>query len=429
MNEFIGEITLDLDCRKTMPKISAGQFDKGRKYLIHITANGSTFLTSGSTVIIQGIHQDKSRFSAPCSLDNEGNVILVLSEDILSVSGFAYAKLVLSDSNKNYSTQVFIIDVDGSYEGDITADENYSIVNDFMNKLMTLFDLESPSDMLNTYPCIKEISEADLDIAVDRNTIYDVYSETGNHRDYLYRVMCISDSDSRVQYRFSANVITARRNIDTRIQGRNVVNNTWLAWSDWTSITADDFSPTAAVSKSGSQATITITDKNGTTTATISDGTTGATGPQGPKGDTPTAAELADDMYDELELDDYALKSKVGYASNYRNSVPAGQYYYTSDRKKMGIKVSEASQSSTDLDVVETYTDTEIDTKLNEKETVSNKSNNFSFYLTPTAEETAVEENQYPTVAQLKRFLSGTYYDIDEINAKIGNIETLLSQV
>ena len=35
---------------------------------------------------------------------------------------------------------------------------------------------------------------------------------------------------------------------------------------------ADGFSPTASVSKSGSAATITITDKNGTTSATVSDG-------------------------------------------------------------------------------------------------------------------------------------------------------------
>lgn len=48
-------------------------------------------------------------------------------------------------------------------------------------------------------------------------------------------------------------------------------------------------SPTARVVKVGNTATITITDKNGTTTASISDGATGPkgdTGEQGPKGDT-----------------------------------------------------------------------------------------------------------------------------------------------
>lgn len=45
---------------------------------------------------------------------------------------------------------------------------------------------------------------------------------------------------------------------------------------------ADGYSPLAAVSKAGDTATITITDKDGTTTASISDGATGATGPAGP---------------------------------------------------------------------------------------------------------------------------------------------------
>lgn len=48
-------------------------------------------------------------------------------------------------------------------------------------------------------------------------------------------------------------------------------------------------SPTATVSKSGDTATITITDKNGTTTATISDGTDGTDGQDGQDGYSPTA--------------------------------------------------------------------------------------------------------------------------------------------
>lgn len=44
---------------------------------------------------------------------------------------------------------------------------------------------------------------------------------------------------------------------------------------------ADGFSPTATVTKSGSTATISITDKNGTTTATVSDGQDGQDGDDG----------------------------------------------------------------------------------------------------------------------------------------------------
>lgn len=53
---------------------------------------------------------------------------------------------------------------------------------------------------------------------------------------------------------------------------------------------ADGYSPTASVSKSNGVATITITDKNGTTTATVTDGATGQTGPAGADGYSPTAS-------------------------------------------------------------------------------------------------------------------------------------------
>lgn len=47
----------------------------------------------------------------------------------------------------------------------------------------------------------------------------------------------------------------------------------------------DGFSPIARVSQTTTGATITITDKNGTTTATLTNGKDGAQGPAGPKGD------------------------------------------------------------------------------------------------------------------------------------------------
>lgn len=50
----------------------------------------------------------------------------------------------------------------------------------------------------------------------------------------------------------------------------------------------DGFSPIANVSKSGNTATISITDKNGTTSATVSDGTNGTNGTNGTDGFSPT---------------------------------------------------------------------------------------------------------------------------------------------
>lgn len=51
----------------------------------------------------------------------------------------------------------------------------------------------------------------------------------------------------------------------------------------------DGYSPTATVEQLADGATISITDKDGTTTATIHDGADGATGPEGPAGYSPSA--------------------------------------------------------------------------------------------------------------------------------------------
>ena len=52
---------------------------------------------------------------------------------------------------------------------------------------------------------------------------------------------------------------------------------------------ADGYSPTVTVEQLVDGATISITDKDGTTTATIHDGADGATGPEGPAGYSPSA--------------------------------------------------------------------------------------------------------------------------------------------
>ena len=58
----------------------------------------------------------------------------------------------------------------------------------------------------------------------------------------------------------------------------------------------DGFSPTATVTKSGSVATITITDKNGTTTATVSDGASGGGDVESVNGKTGAVVLDADDV-------------------------------------------------------------------------------------------------------------------------------------
>lgn len=69
------------------------------------------------------------------------------------------------------------------------------------------------------------------------------------------------------------------------------------------------YSPTASVSKSGDTATITITDENGTTTATVSDGQDGAAGAPG------QAATIAVDSTSTLPAGSSATVTNVGTSS------------------------------------------------------------------------------------------------------------------
>lgn len=80
----------------------------------------------------------------------------------------------------------------------------------------------------------------------------------------------------------------------------------------------DGYSPTATVTQTASGATITITDKNGTTTANISNGDTGPQGPQGPQG--PKGEDG----------DDYILtdQDKADIANIVVNLIPDGNEVY-----------------------------------------------------------------------------------------------------
>ena len=138
MNDYIAELTLDLDCRNILPTVRAGQYDNGRKCLIHITANDQPYSATGCTAVVKGRRQDKTFFSASCSINNSGDVVLTLSESILAVRGFAYAKIVLSDATRTYSTQLFILDVDSGLEGITSETNSFSILNDCISRLLSL---------------------------------------------------------------------------------------------------------------------------------------------------------------------------------------------------------------------------------------------------------------------------------------------------
>lgn len=233
MNEYVAEITLDLDCRKNTPIIAAGQFDKGRKCLIHITANDDAYSAAGATAVIKGRYHNKSYFSEECTVDNTGNVILTISEAILAISGFVYAKIVLSDGAKTYSTQMFIIDVDDSLDG---------IISEFYNSKTTIITPESTHMQIPTAKAVYEaiinritngvkianayetgatvptdgIAEND---ALDNRTIYRYFNINGA---YIAWMICARVSSAMTaQFRFA---------YDGGFRYRTYSSGTWTSW-------------------------------------------------------------------------------------------------------------------------------------------------------------------------------------------------------
>lgn len=141
LNDFVTNITLDLNCNKDTPTINSAQFDKGRKFSVAITANGESFSVAGCEATLKCVHSDKSSTSLDCTagISQAGTTVTVtIREDTLPVRGLTAAKLVFSDGTRNYSTQIFVIDVDSSLDGNVRATEAYSIINKLIDQVHAL---------------------------------------------------------------------------------------------------------------------------------------------------------------------------------------------------------------------------------------------------------------------------------------------------
>jgi hypothetical protein len=117
--------------------ICSGQFDKGRKFEFTVTANGDPYDVTGCSAVLKGVQNNNSHFAIPCNVSN-GKIITALDDTTLSVKGKTVAKLVIYDSSKSYSTQMFLIDVDSALDGDITAADDYSILNSLIEQIHAL---------------------------------------------------------------------------------------------------------------------------------------------------------------------------------------------------------------------------------------------------------------------------------------------------
>ena len=119
----------------------------------------------------------------------------------------------------------------------------------------------------------------------------------------------------------------------------------------------DGFSPIATVTKSGDVATISITDKNGTTTATVKDGADGASDWNDITGKPTFATVATSGSYNDLSdkptipvvpTNVSALTNDAGYLTSAPVTSVNGQTVEVTGLQTTGNKVTSLSSSSTD---------------------------------------------------------------------------------
>ena len=180
MNDFVTNLTLDLNCSKDTPTIDSAQFDKGRVFSVAITANGEPFSVAGCEATLKCVHSDKSSTSLDCTagISQAGTTVTVtIREDTLPVRGLTAAKLVFSDGTRNYSTQIFVIDVDSSLDGNVRATEAYSVINKLIDQIHALNEsgliiIDNELKDNSTQPVENRVVKAALDTKANATDVY-----------------------------------------------------------------------------------------------------------------------------------------------------------------------------------------------------------------------------------------------------------------
>ncbi len=138
MNDYIADITLDLNCERSCKTIMLTQFDKGKKIHLTVTANGAPYSVSGCSVVMKGVNSDGSRVAIDCNIEQDGTATAVTDDITFAVKGFAAARFVISDSQRTYNTQRLLIYVDDALDTDVTSDPAYSILNRLIRQVQLI---------------------------------------------------------------------------------------------------------------------------------------------------------------------------------------------------------------------------------------------------------------------------------------------------
>ena len=185
MNDYISEITLDLNCERSCRTIMLTQFDKGKKIHLTVKANGEPYSVSGCSVVLKGVNSDGSRIAVDCNIEQDGTATAVTDDITFAVKGFAAARFVISDSQRTYNTQRFLIYVDDALDTDVTSDPAYSILNRLIREVQLIDEhggiiVDDELSSTSAHPVQNRIVNAALNAKAPLLTAYTFDSTTAS---------------------------------------------------------------------------------------------------------------------------------------------------------------------------------------------------------------------------------------------------------
>ena len=177
MNDYISVITLDLNCERSCRTIMLTQFDKGKKIHLTVKANGEPYSVSGCSVVLKGVNSDGSRVAVDCNIEQDGTATAVTDDITFAVKGFAAARFVISDSQRTYNTQRFLIYVDDALDTDVTSDPAYSILNRLIREVQLIDEhggiiVDDELSSTSAHPVQNRIVNAALNTKAPLSTAY-----------------------------------------------------------------------------------------------------------------------------------------------------------------------------------------------------------------------------------------------------------------
>ena len=185
MNDYIADITLDLNCERSCQTIMLTQFDKGKKIHLTVTANGAPYSVSGCSVVMKGVNSDGSRVAVDCSIEQDGTATAVTDDITFAVKGFAAARFVISDSQRTYNTQRFLIYVDDALDTEVTSDPDYSILNRLIREVQLIDErggiiVDDELSTTSTHPVQNRVVNAAIATKAPISTAFTFDSTTKN---------------------------------------------------------------------------------------------------------------------------------------------------------------------------------------------------------------------------------------------------------